>query len=129
MSNTFHFQVQIYYEDTDHSGFVYHANYFKYFERAREQAIGRERMLDFWHQQGVGFVVYKLDAQFSEGCEFGDLLDIRSTYEMEGDYRINWHHEVWRPTSKKAAVKATVQLVCLNHDKQLVPIPRDVGGG
>ena len=29
-------RVQIYYEDTDHSGVVYHANYLKYFERARE---------------------------------------------------------------------------------------------
>ena len=29
--------VTIYYEDTDLSGMVYHANYIKYFERAREE--------------------------------------------------------------------------------------------
>ena len=34
--------VQINYEDTDHSGVVYHANYLKYFERAREHSLGVE---------------------------------------------------------------------------------------
>ena len=35
-------EIQIYYEDTDHSGVVYHANYLKYFERAREHMLGVE---------------------------------------------------------------------------------------
>ncbi|HBF45795.1 MAG TPA: thioesterase, partial [Shewanella frigidimarina] len=34
------FSVQIYYEDTDFSGVVYHPNFLKYFERAREHVIG-----------------------------------------------------------------------------------------
>ena len=36
MQNNHRFSVQVYYEDTDHSGVVYHANYLKFFERARE---------------------------------------------------------------------------------------------
>ena len=35
----YQFEVQVYYEDTDHSGVVYHANYLKYFERAREDML------------------------------------------------------------------------------------------
>ena len=35
MAETWTHSVQIYYEDTDHSVAVYHANYLRYFERAR----------------------------------------------------------------------------------------------
>jgi len=34
---TFYWQVRAYYEDTDASGVVYHAQYLKYFERARTE--------------------------------------------------------------------------------------------
>ena len=43
-SQVYHFPVQIYYEDTDHSGVVYHPNFLKYFERAREHVIDSERL-------------------------------------------------------------------------------------
>ena len=33
------FPLQIYVEDTDFQGYVYHANYLKFFERARSQAL------------------------------------------------------------------------------------------
>ena len=31
--------MRVYYEDTDFSGFVYHANYLKFFERGRSEAL------------------------------------------------------------------------------------------
>ncbi|MCP5096803.1 MAG: thioesterase [Chloroflexi bacterium] len=118
-----HFTVHIYYEDTDFSGLVYHANYLKYFERAREHALDQARLVRLVKEERLGFVVYKLDMQFAEGAEFGDALDIRSTWELEGVYRMNWRQEVWRPGGKKAAVVANIQLVCIDHDRQLKPIP------
>ena len=39
MHNTFSHNVKIYYEDTDSGGVVYYANYLKYFERARTEAL------------------------------------------------------------------------------------------
>ena len=33
------FPVRVYYEDTDLSGIVYHANYLKWFERARSDLL------------------------------------------------------------------------------------------
>ena len=60
-SETAHFAVQIYYEDTDFSGVVYHPNFLKYFERAREHVIGADVLQTLWNQQGLGFAVYKSD--------------------------------------------------------------------
>ncbi|MBU2513721.1 YbgC/FadM family acyl-CoA thioesterase [bacterium] len=126
MSNeTYHLPVQIYYEDTDHSGVVYHANYLKYFERSREQVIGKDVLVKLWKQEGLGFAVYKADIVYSEGAEFGDILDIRSSYQIDGKYRIIWRHEAWRPNGKKPAVSCELHLVCMDREKKLVPIPFD----
>lgn len=122
-SDTHILQVPVYYEDTDFSGVVYHANYLKFFERAREHAIGQRRLVQLWEEIGLGFVVYKLSMQFAEGAIFGDLLEIRSTWALEGKYRMNWRQEAWRPGGQKAAVSADIQLVCVDHDRKLQPIP------
>ena len=122
-SGNFEFPVQIYYEDTDHSGVVYHSNYLKYFERAREDVIGIENLIKLWKKDNLGYAVYKVEIVYHEGAEFGDQLKIISQYELEGKYRLIWHQTAWRPNSKKPAVDAVIHLVCINRDKQLVPIP------
>lgn len=119
----YHFPVQIYYEDTDHSGVVYHANYLKYFERAREHVIGSDILSRLWEEEEIGFAVYKADMGFFEGAQFGDLLDIRTRFKKDGDYKIIWHQEAWRPGGGKAAVTAVIELVCLDRNKRLRPIP------
>ena len=117
------FSAQVYYEDTDHSGVVYHANYLKFFERAREDIIGIKALADMWHQQEIGFAVYKIELGYHDGAIFGDLLDIKTTWEKEGDYRIVFSHEAWRPDAAKPAVTCTLELVCLGPNKKLMPIP------
>ena len=121
---THHFPAQVYYEDTDHSGVVYHANYLKFFERAREEIIGVETLSRMWHRDGVGFAVYKLSMNYNDGAVFGDRLDIRTTWEKEGDYRVVFFHEAWRPDAEKAAVTCRLELVCLGPQKKLMPIPK-----
>ena len=39
MSKKFSYEFKVYYEDTDAGGVVYYANYLKYLERARTEAI------------------------------------------------------------------------------------------
>ncbi len=121
--HTHHFTVQVYYEDTDHSGVVYHANYLKFFERAREDIIGVAELSNLWHQDGIGFAVYKTSLKYNEGAVFGDTLDIRTTWEKQGDYRVVFFHEAWRPEGKKAAVTCELELVCLGPGKKLMPVP------
>ena len=123
-SEVYHFPVQIYYEDTDHSGVVYHANYLKYFERAREEVIGSDKLAAMWNDEKIGFAVYKLDLQYNEGAEFGDLLDIRTSFKKEGAYRVVWRQEAWKQDGKRAAVAGNIQLVCVTSDKKLLKIPK-----
>jgi acyl-CoA thioester hydrolase len=76
-----------------------------------------------WHDQGIGFAVYKADLRFQDGAVFGDRLEIRTRWEKQGEYRAVFFHEAWRPGSRKPAVICTLELVCLGPEKRLMPLP------
>jgi acyl-CoA thioester hydrolase len=82
-SNTTHshnFTVRVYYEDTDAGGIVYHANYLKFFERARTEWL---RELGFkqtyFLQQKVGFVVRKVEMDNFASATLDEALLITSS--------------------------------------------------
>lgn len=118
------FPVRIYYEDTDHSGLVYHANYLKYFERAREHVLGVEELVRLLREEGIGFVVYKCEMTFKQGAVFGDALEIRSTPRLESGFRVVFQQDVYR--SGELLVQGVVHMVCVDAQKKLVPIPASV---
>jgi acyl-CoA thioester hydrolase len=116
-------KVQIYYEDTDHSGVVYHANYLKYFERAREHMIGTAVLRSLLEEEGIGFVVYKAELTYQKGALFGDLVAIRSRMEVSSPYRAVFHQDAVRDADGELLVRAIIQLVCVDSTKKLVPLP------
>jgi acyl-CoA thioester hydrolase len=118
--------VQIYYEDTDHSGVVYHANYLKYFERAREHLLGVEELVRIWEQDGVGFVVVRASLRFREGARFGDRVEVRTTVTAPSAYRAVFDQQVWRPGGARAMVEGEVELCCLDRDQRLTRLPAGV---
>ena len=119
-------EFQIYYEDTDLSGIVYHANYLKYFERAREHLLGVDELVRLYYSDGVGFVVYKAELTFKEGARLGDALEIRTKAYAQSEYRAIFEQSVWRKHTNQLLVEGIVQLVCVNADNRLVPLPDSV---
>ena len=76
-------QVRVYYEDTDFSGIVYHANYLRYMERGRTnhlRLMGAEQQALFAQAQteGAGLCLRRaLDADgLSEAARMDDVLDV-----------------------------------------------------
>ena len=112
--------VQIYYEDTDLSGVVYHANYLRYFERAREHIIGADKLVQLL-EEGVGFVVYKVEMTFKAGARLGDTVTIESQYTRESDYRVLFRQKALRDDT--LLVDATIEMVCVDSAQSLVPLP------
>ena len=126
MSKIYHHPVQIYYEDTDHSGVVYHPNFLKYFERAREHVIDSDKLATLWQEKGLGFAVYKANLTFQDGVEFAEVCDVRTSYQFDGKYKTLWRQELWRPNAIKAAVIGYIEMVCLDKQKRLQPIPEEI---
>lgn len=119
-------RVQIYYEDTDHSGVVYHANYLKYFERAREHMLGLEELRRLLVEDGIGFVVYKAELTYREGAVFGDSVLIESEVSAPSPYRAVFHQNARRAADGALLVSGIITLACVDRDKKLVPIPKSV---
>ena len=117
------FDVQVYYEDTDHSGVVYHANYLKFFERAREHLLGIDELVSLYNQQGIGFVVYRADLTYKKGAEFGDHILIKTDVHKESDFRLIFHQVAHLHSDDSVLVDGHIELVCVDDNRQLVRLP------
>ncbi len=77
------FPIRVYYEDTDFSGIVYHANYLRFIERARTEML---REMDF-HQGEIHageqafFVVARMNIEFLRPARMDDLLTVETRVE------------------------------------------------
>ena len=78
----FEWPVVVYYEDTDTLGMVYHANYLKYFERARVEwliALG-VNLPEIAATTRRAFVVHRVNIEYLKPAALGDRL--AATVEM-----------------------------------------------
>jgi len=114
------FSVKVYLEDTDAQEIIYHANYLKYFERARSEALEGAGV-----PIGVGavrYVVHEMHIKFREPGRLADELDIRSRVERASDFRITFHQEAHRRGGGLLA-SAEVQVVPVDSEGSLVELP------
>jgi acyl-CoA thioester hydrolase len=118
--------VNVYYEDTDFSGLVYHANYLKFCERAREHMIGVSTLVKMFNESGLGFVVYKAELIYKDAAAFGDELEVRSTAAKESEYRLTFNQDIYRVKDNKLLVKCVLELVCVDKAKKMVALPQIV---
>jgi acyl-CoA thioester hydrolase len=77
------FTVRVYYEDTDFTGIVYHANYLRYMERGRTnylRLIGADHRALFEAAEkeapGFAFVVRSMTLDFLRPARMDDVLEI-----------------------------------------------------
>jgi acyl-CoA thioester hydrolase len=75
------YQARIYYEDTDAGGVVYHANYLRFAERARTEAL-RDSFVPHAHmlaEHGVIFMVQRANLDYLAPARLDDLLTIATS--------------------------------------------------
>jgi acyl-CoA thioester hydrolase len=73
--------VRVYYEDTDFSGIVYHANYLRFMERGRTNflrllGIDRQALNEAAGAPDAGFVVRSMRIEFIRPARMDDLLEV-----------------------------------------------------
>jgi acyl-CoA thioester hydrolase len=71
---------RVYYEDTDAGGVVYHANYFRFAERARTEALRDAGIphAEMVERFGVMFVVHRAEIDYVRPAVLDDLLVIET---------------------------------------------------
>jgi acyl-CoA thioester hydrolase len=74
--------LRIYYEDTDLSGVVYHANYLKYMERARTEFFrlaGVTQMADLDREEPTAWAIRSVELKFVRPGRVDDTLSVRTS--------------------------------------------------
>lgn len=103
--------VRVYYEDTDFSGAVYHANYLKFCERARSDCL---RLLGIHHSEMHGtasFVVRRMVCEFLKPALIDNLLEVETRFVEFAGARMELTQTVMRASEKLFEAQVTVALV------------------
>ena len=109
--------IRVYYEDTDFTGLVYHANYVRYFERGRSDClrlmgVGHAELLD--GDQPMAFVVSKMALTFLKPARIDDRVVVRTLYEAVKGPRLMIAQTITR--GEDLLCRAEVEVVCIHMD-------------
>jgi acyl-CoA thioester hydrolase len=119
--------VRVYYEDTDFTGVVYHANYLRYFERGRSDFL---RLRGISHtelrarQTPIAFVVRRIEIDFRRAARVDDALVVRTVYEALQGARVPIRQRIER--DGEIIASAAVEVACIRLDGRPVKPPRDI---
>jgi acyl-CoA thioester hydrolase len=109
--------VRVYYEDTDFTGVVYHANYIRYFERGRSDFL---RLAGISHtdllarEDPAAFVITRMEIDFRLAAKIDDALAVRTTYDSVRGPRLYITQRILR--GEALIAKAAVEAACISLD-------------
>ncbi len=125
-----HMQIRVYYEDTDFSGIVYHANYLRFMERGRTnhlRLMGAEQHALFAEAEaatpGFAFVVRSIRLDFRKPARMDDVLDVVTWPVAVKGASITLAQEVLR--GPDVLVKAEVRVAFISEGRAQ-PIPKSL---
>ena len=116
-------RFKVYYEDTDSGGVVYYANYLKFLERARTDAI---TSLDFSNNKlvekfGIFIIVKSCNLNFLRPAKLEDNLDIISKVIEVKNVSIKMKQNIF--VNDSMIVEAEILLASVNNEGKLSKLP------
>ena len=124
MSRVWRHEVRVYYEDVDFGGVVYYANYLKYLERGRSEALracGVDQ-IDL-KARGVVFVVRRIALDYLAPARFDDLLTVETELTRLGGASLEMAQAVLR--GEERLVAGEVRIACLAEAGGPARLPPD----
>ena len=126
MGNKFSFTVKVYYEDTDAGGVVYYANYLKYLERARSEAIYSLGYTNssILERFGVLLIVKSCNIEYKKPARFEDTLEIISEIKSFTKTSFLMKQSILR--NNEIISDAEIHLVSVDKNGKPSKIPEDL---
>ena len=123
MHENFFHTVKVYYEDTDAGGVVYYANYLKYLERARTEALSTIGLsnLQIKDKFGALIIVKSCNIEYIKSSKLEDELKIRSF--IKSVTKTSFYMNQIITNSDTTVVEAQVHLVFVNEKGKPVKVP------
>ncbi len=124
MHENFNHTVKVYYEDTDSGGVVYYANYLKFLERARTEALvslgfSNKKIKDKF---GALIIVKSCNIEYKKSAHLEDELNIRSF--VKSITKTSFFMNQFITKGDETIVEAQVHLVFINQKGKPIKIPK-----
>ena len=115
--------VKVYYEDTDASSRVYYANYLKFFERARTDAISNiglsnKKLLD---EYGIFIIVKSCNVEYLKPAKLEDQLEIKSSIISTSNTSFRMKQKAFR--DQELITDCEIHLVIVDKSGRPTKIP------
>ena len=126
MHENFFHKLKIYYEDTDSGGVVYYANYLKYLERARTEAlfsIGFSNKI-VQDQFNSLIIVKSCNIEYKKSAYLEDDLQIKSFVNSTSKTSFLMNQSIFK--DEELIVEAKIHLVFINEKFKPVKIPEKI---
>ena len=119
-------KFNVYYEDTDASGRVYHANYLKFLERSRTDLIYQT---NYTHEEllkkfDLIFVVKECSISFKKPAFFEDLIKVTSEIDQLSRVKIKFNQKIFRNSSLLA--QAQILVIPVNRSGKISKLPDEL---
>ena len=106
------FNLKVFVEDTDFQGFVYHANYLKYFERARTQFL-IDNQISQLNADGF-FVIKNININYSFPARLEENLLVKTDVQLKTKARMIFNQTIENINTKKICCEATIEVCFLD---------------
>ena len=126
MKKSFNHITKVYYEDTDAGGVVYYANYLKFLERARSEALSEVGLsnLKIKKDYGALIIVKSCNIDFNKSAHLEDKLKINSVITSFSKTSFIMNQSIYR--NKDIIVISKVHLVFVNEKSKPIRIPENI---
>ena len=119
----FNYKLKVFYEDTDAGGVVYYANYLKFFERARTDAISNiglsnKKLLD---EYGVFIIVKSCNVEYLKPAKLEDQLEIKSSIISTSNTSFKMKQKAFR--DQELITDCEIHLVLVDKSGRPTKIP------
>ena len=125
---SYFYLIRVFYEDTDVGGVVYHANYLKFFERARSSLLNSLgiNQQDLIIKKNLKFVVRELNLKIVNSFELNDLILTETRLKDAKNSCINLEQFAWSVNKNfekdKLKVKSDLQIVMIDKKNKVKKI-------
>jgi acyl-CoA thioester hydrolase len=116
--------VRVYYEDTDVSGIVYHANYLRYMERGRSEFLrlaGIHHMVMLANAEPIAWTIRRLEIEYAKPARLDDNLEIHTRYRTMSGARLTGEQWVKRDGVELVTAKVEAAIITMTGKPRRIP--------
>ena len=123
-----HFEIKVYYADTDCYGVVWHGSYVRFLEQARTDLVDKvSKGMKYFEDKNIATPLTGLSIKYKNFAKIHDTLDIETTVGKVTPLRATMLQKVTNKNTGEEVALAEIEFVCTDRNGKLYrKMPQEV---